>query len=63
MTSKQDQQPQTQTAIRLPDPLLERLDKLAEKMSRPAMRMTRAVVLRLAVHHGVEYLEAELKKR
>jgi predicted DNA-binding protein len=52
---------QVQTAIRLPRSLLTRLDKMAERMSRPGMPVTRAEVLRLAAHKGVDLLEAELK--
>jgi predicted transcriptional regulator len=57
VTEKTD--PQTQTAIRLPDSLLARLDKLAERMSEPGMRVTRTEVLRLAVFRGASELEAE----
>ena len=54
---------QVQTAIRLPESLLARVDKLAEAMSRPGMRVTRAEVLRLAAHKGVDDLEEERKKK
>jgi predicted DNA-binding protein len=53
---------QIQTAIRLPESLFDRLDKLAEQLSRPGMKATRAGVMRLAVFRGVEQLEAEYKK-
>jgi len=55
--------PQVQTAIRLPESLLDRVDKLAEKMSQPGMRVTRAEVLRLATFRGIDQLEGEGKKR
>jgi predicted DNA-binding protein len=61
MTDKQDQQ--IQTAIRVPESWLDRLDKIAERMSRPGMRVTRAEALRMAAHRGIEALEAEGKKR
>ncbi len=61
MNDKQEQR--VQTAIRLPESLLKRLDKLAERMSRPGLTITRAEVLRLAALKGVERLEAEKKKR
>lgn len=61
MTAKQE--PQTQTAIRLPDSLLARIDKLATRLSQPGMAVTRAEVLRLAAFRGVADLEAEAKKR
>lgn len=54
---------QTQTAIRLTDELLERVDRLAERMSAAGVPITRADVHRLAVLRGVERLEAERKKR
>jgi len=60
MSDKQEQQ--VQTAIRLPESLLDRVDKLAETMSQPGMRVTRAEVLRLAAYRGVDQLEAERKR-
>jgi predicted DNA-binding protein len=60
VTEKQEQQ--VQTAIRLPESLLARVDKLAERMSRPGMRVTRAEVLRLAAFQGVDKLETEKKR-
>jgi predicted DNA-binding protein len=57
------QEDQIQTAIRLPESLYARLDKLAEHLSQPGMRITRAMVLRMATFRGVEQLEAEQKKR
>ena len=56
-------EPQTQTAIRLPDPLLARIDKLAKRMSQPGVRITRADAIRLALFRGIDTLEAEGKKR
>jgi hypothetical protein len=61
MTDKPEQQ--TQTVIRYPDSLLERADKLAERMSEPGMRVTRTEVLRLATFRGIAEIEAERKKR
>ena len=55
------QEIQVQTAIRVPESLLDRVDKLAEQLSQPGMRVTRAEVLRLAAYRGVEQLEAERK--
>lgn len=60
VNDKQEQQ--VQTAIRLPEALLERVDRLAESMSEPGMRVTRADVLRLAAHRGVDQLEGERKR-
>jgi predicted DNA-binding protein len=52
------QERQTQTAIRLPDSLLERIDKIAERMSKSTgIRTTRSDVHRLAVEQGVNKLE------
>lgn len=46
---------QTQTAIRLPDVLLERIDKIAERMSVPGVSpVTRSEVIRLFVTQGVD---------
>ena len=61
MTDKQKQQ--IQTALRLDESVLELADKLAERMSRPGLRLTRADLLRLAVHQGLSQLDAESKKR
>lgn len=61
MNDKQDQQ--VQTAIRLPESVLDRADKVAERMSRPGFRVTRADVLRLATHQGLDQLEAEGKSK
>jgi predicted transcriptional regulator len=54
---------QTQTAIRLDDALLERVDKLAERMSQPGLRVTRVDVLRLTIFRGMAELEAAEKKK
>jgi predicted DNA-binding protein len=54
---------QIQTALRLPESLLARVDELATHMSQPGMTVTRAEVLRLAAFRGVERLEAEKKKK
>lgn len=61
MADKQD--PQVQTAIRLSESLLSRVDKLAVRMSQPGLRVTRAEVLRLAAFRGVATLETEGKKK
>ncbi len=57
------QETQTQTGIRLPDSVFDRIDKLVERMSEPGLRLTRADVLRLAVFRGIEQLETEKRKR
>ena len=61
MAGKQEEH--EQTAVRLPKSWLERLDKIADRMSRPGVRVTRTAALRDALHHGIEVLEAEGKKR
>lgn len=53
----------TQTAVRLPDSWLERLDKIAERMSQPGITLTRTEALRAAIFRGIEQLEGEGKKR
>lgn len=60
MIDKQEEQ--IQTAIRVPGSFLKRADKLAERMSRPGLRLTRADVLRLALAEGFTHLETEQKK-
>ena len=57
------QETTTQTAVRLPNALLERLDKIAARMSPQGVRVTRAEVHRRAVFLGVKQLEDEAKKR
>ena len=52
-----------QVAIRLPQAWLERLDKLAEKMSQPGIQLTRTELHRAALYRGIEQLESEGKKR
>jgi predicted DNA-binding protein len=55
---------QTQTAIRLPDSLLERIDKIAERMSQPGLNpVTRAEVIRLFVMQGADRADAERERR
>jgi predicted DNA-binding protein len=61
MADKQEQQ--VQTALRLGESVLERADKLAERISQPGLRLTRADLLRMAVHRGLDQIEAENKKR
>jgi predicted DNA-binding protein len=61
VNDKQDQQ--VQTAIRLPESVLSRADKLAERLSQPGMTVTRTEVLRLALHKGLAELESERKKK
>lgn len=61
MSEKQEEL--IQTALRVPESLLERIDKIAESMSRDGIRITRADVLRSAVFRGIEQLETEKKKR
>jgi predicted transcriptional regulator len=54
---------QVQTGIRLSESLVERVDRIAEAMSQPGLTLTRSDVLRMAVHKGVDQLEAEREKR
>lgn len=61
--SKQKEAPQVQTALRLPEGLLDRIDALAKRMSQPGMVVTRAEILRVATFKGVELLEAEAEKK
>jgi len=60
VAEKQEQQ--IQTAIRLPETLLKRVDKIAEKLSQAGMSpITRSEVIRLFVTQGAE--RAEKRKR
>ena len=52
-----------QTAVRVPESWLERLDKIAEKLSQPGAALTRAEALRVALYRGIEQIENEGKKR
>lgn len=54
---------QVQTAIRIPESWLDRLDKIAEKMSQPGVRVTRSEALRAMVHRGMNEFEAEGKAK
>jgi predicted DNA-binding protein len=60
MVDKKEQQ--VQTAIRVPASWLGRLDKIAERLSQPGMRVTRAEVLRIAAARGILELESEKKR-
>jgi predicted DNA-binding protein len=62
MSDKQEEN-QIQTAIRVPESVLKRFDKLAEQMSVPGTQITRADVHRQAVYRGLAELEKENKKR
>lgn len=53
----------TQTAVRLPDSLLERIDKIAASMSPQGVHVTRAEVIRRTIFLGTDQLEAKSKKR
>lgn len=63
MTDKQEPETQTQIAIRFPDSFLVRLDKLAESLSQPGMRVTRVEALRIAAFRGVTDIERSEKKK
>ena len=62
-SDRKEEENHVQTAVRIPESWMERLDKIAEQMSRPGMRVTRAEALRLSAIHGIEYFEAEGKKK
>jgi predicted transcriptional regulator len=59
----EDKSEYIQYGVRLTKDFLKRIDKLAEQMSQPGIRITRAEALRVAAHRGAELLEAEKKKR
>jgi predicted DNA-binding protein len=60
MTEKHE--PQIQTAIRISESLLKRIDKLAERLSKGGFPFTRADVHRRAVELGMAQLEQGEKK-
>jgi predicted DNA-binding protein len=62
MGDKQEEN-QIQTAVRLPESWIERIDKLAESMSEPGRPATRAGALRSALYRGIVEIEKENKKR
>ena len=65
-TEAQGHKPDTEmmpTVIRHPKSWLLRMDRVAEWMSQPGLRITRVDVLRIAIHQGLDQLEAEGKKR
>jgi predicted DNA-binding protein len=62
MTDKPEEN-HVQTAVRLPESWIERIDKLAESMSQPGRPATRAGALRSALYRGIVEFEKESKKR
>jgi len=48
-----------QTAVRLDPELLNRLDAIAGKLSRPGLNVTRADAIRIALMTGLEKIEKE----
>lgn len=51
--------PGTQLALRLDPALLAKIDRLAEKMSTAAMRVSRSEAIRTILEHGLPIAEAE----
>ena len=47
-----------QTAVRLPHATVQRIDDLAERMSQPGLNVSRSEALRVALHRGLDALEA-----
>lgn len=50
------------SSIRLPEDMIKRVDKIAENMSEPGVRITRGEALRRVAYVGVEQLERGAKK-
>ena len=48
-----------QTAVRLENEVIARLDALVEKMSRPGLRLSRTDIIRMALAEGLTILEKE----
>lgn len=51
--------PTVQTAVRLDMELVARLDKIAGKMSRPGLEVTRTDAIRIALLTGLQAIEKE----
>ena len=58
-----DKSEYVQYGIRLTKDCLARVDKLAERMSQPGIRLARAEALRVAIFRGLDQLESEQTKR
>ena len=48
-----------QTAVRLENEVITRLDALIDKMSRPGLRLSRTDIIRMALAEGLPILEKE----
>ena len=48
-----------QTAIRLDGEIIDRLDAIAEKLSRPGLAVTRSDAIRIALLTGLQAIEKE----
>jgi len=48
-----------QTAVRLENETVARVDALVEKMSRPGLRLSRTDIIRMALAEGLPILEKE----
>jgi Arc/MetJ-type ribon-helix-helix transcriptional regulator len=62
-STEPDESGHLQTAVRLPSDGAQRIDDLADRMSQPGWRVSRSEALRVALHRGLEVLEAEKKQR
>lgn len=51
-----------QVALRIPVSLFVRLDKAAERMSQPGLRITRTEILRIATFRGIKEIETEQRE-
>ena len=57
--SEKDKGPTVQTAIRLDPELIDRLDAVAAKLSRPGLEVTRSDAMRIALMTGLQAIEKE----
>jgi predicted transcriptional regulator len=48
-----------QTAVRLPSKTVDRIDAIADRLSRPGWEVSRSEALRVALHRGLGALEAD----
>jgi uncharacterized protein (DUF4415 family) len=51
--------PSVQTAVRLDADVIDHLDTIAKKLSRPGLEVTRTDALRIALMTGIEVIEKE----
>lgn len=54
--------PQLQTAVRLPEALVQRIDRHVGHLNRNGLQITRSDVIRLAASQGMDVIEKQRKE-